>query len=100
VEPRYNGLEHEEDVCAQRRLSALLARVAELARQRLADIMINVYPTICARTDGASRKSKPQSDRLLVAAINNTVKAATCRIADGAELCLNQSDPLPGSALT
>jgi hypothetical protein len=68
VEPRYNGLEHEEDVCAQRRLSALLARVAELARQRLADIMIDVgtYPTICARTDGASRKSKPQSDRLLV----------------------------------
>jgi hypothetical protein len=31
------------------------------------DIMIDVgtYPTICDRTDGASRKSKPQSDRLL-----------------------------------
>jgi uncharacterized protein (DUF1778 family) len=29
--------------------------------------MIDVgnYPTICDRTDGASRKSKPQSDRLL-----------------------------------
>ena len=26
VEPRYHGLEHEEDVCAQRRLSALPAR--------------------------------------------------------------------------
>jgi hypothetical protein len=31
------------------------------------DIKIDVgtYPTICDRTDGASRKSKPQSDRLL-----------------------------------
>jgi hypothetical protein len=31
------ALEHEEDGCAQRRLSALLARIAELARQRAQD---------------------------------------------------------------
>src|SRR5450755_1255004 len=29
-------------------------------------IDVGTYPTICDRTDGASRKSKPQSDRLLV----------------------------------
>jgi len=28
-------------------------------------IDVGTYPTICDRTDGASRKSKPQSDRLL-----------------------------------
>ena len=32
-------------------------------------IDVGTYPTICDRTDGASRKSKPQSDRLLVAAL-------------------------------
>jgi hypothetical protein len=36
-------------------------------KTKFADIMIDVgtYPTICDRIDGASRKSKPQSDRLL-----------------------------------
>jgi hypothetical protein len=33
-------------------------------------IDVGTYPTICDRTDGASRKSKPQSDRLLGLAIN------------------------------
>jgi hypothetical protein len=36
-------------------------------KTKFTDIMIDVetYPTICGRIDGASRKSKPQSDRLL-----------------------------------
>ncbi len=36
-------------------------------KTKFADIMIDVgtYPTICDRIDGVSRKSKPQSDRLL-----------------------------------
>jgi hypothetical protein len=36
------------------------------------DIMIDVgtYPTICDRTNGASRKSKPQSDRLLEGSVH------------------------------
>jgi hypothetical protein len=40
-------------------------------KTKFADIMIDVgtYPTICDRIDGASRKSKPQSDRLLVEAL-------------------------------
>jgi hypothetical protein len=86
VEPRYNGLEHEEDVCAQRRLSALLARSPNWqgsAPKTKFDIMIDVgtYPTICDRTDGASRKSKPQSDRLLAAELEQAwlIRTRFCR---------------------
>jgi hypothetical protein len=57
MEPRHNGLEHEEDVCAQHRLSLPLKRVATSVRRRAqakaAAILIYVgtYRTIGGRID-------------------------------------------------
>src|SRR5258708_26181729 len=70
VEPRYNGLEHEENVCAQHRLSLPPNRLANSVRRRAEakTAAILIYAGTTARVAAeltTSRKSKPESDRLL-----------------------------------
>jgi hypothetical protein len=53
-------------------------------------IDVGTYPTICDRTDGASRKSKPQSDRLLEQAVKlvGQMKAAAEGKGDFSEIVM------------
>jgi hypothetical protein len=84
VEPRHHGLEHEEDVRAQPRLSRRLARVVELARPRAKIVVSSADSSIPGRIDYSS-KSKA---RVRQAARQNSTEWGPYlgRYTNGAEL--------------